>query len=348
MHFSNPQYFYLLWLIPALAVLLWYVARRRQRLLARFTAPELAGRLAAPFLPGMRGLRTLALLIALSFLILALTGPQYGKQAVILKREGRDIVFLLDTSLSMLADDIKPDRLSRARFEITSLLSRLEGDRVALVPFAGDAFTLCPLTTDYSAISLFMDGVDTDIISDPGTDIATALKVGGEAFDVKERKYKVLILITDGEQLEGDALAQAQKLREEGVRIYTIGIGTPDGVPIPVKDARGTVTDYKRDNKGEIVMSRLGEPLLVELAHAGGGEYYRAGRNSIELDRIFEDIKKLEKRELESKEFTLYQDRYQWFLGVALVLLFFEPLLLETRPKRSGMAVRSSGEGDRT
>ena len=199
MRFSDPQYFHLLWLVPALGLLLWTAARRRHRLLSRFATMELTRRLAVPFVPGVRGLRATALLAALTLLIVALARPQYGKQAVILKREGRDIVFLLDTSLSMLADDIKPDRLSRARFEITSLLSRLEGDRVSLVPFAGDAFVLCPLTTDYSALALFMDGVDTDIISQPGTNIARALKVGTEAFDRKEREYRVMILITDGE-----------------------------------------------------------------------------------------------------------------------------------------------------
>jgi len=341
MRFSDPQYFHLLWLVPALGLLLWAAARQRHRLLSRFATIKLTRRLAVPFITGVKGLRVTALLAALALLIVALARPQYGKQAVILKREGRDIVFLLDTSLSMLADDIKPDRLSRARFEITSLLSRLEGDRVSLVPFAGDAFVLCPLTTDYSALALFMDGVDTDVISQPGTNIARALESGVEAFDRKEREYRVMILITDGEQLEGDALEIARKISQQGIRLYAIGIGTQDGVPIPVRDSRGSVTDYKRDSRGEVVMSRLGEPLLVELAHAGGGEYYRAGRNAIELDRIFEDIKKLEKRELESREFSLYHDRYQWFLGAALLLLFFEPLLVETRRKKEET---SSGE----
>jgi len=334
MRFSDPQYFRLLWLVPAIGFLLWAAARHRRRLLSRFASAELTRRLAAPFLPAVRGLRAAALLAALILLIIALARPQYGKQAVILKREGRDIVFLLDTSLSMLADDIKPDRLSRARFEIISLLSRFEGDRVSLVPFAGDAFVLCPLTTDYSALALFMEGVDTDIISQPGTNIARALEAGLEAFDRKERKYRVMILITDGEELEGSALEIARKIREQGTRLYTIGIGTPDGVPIPVRDSRGRVTDYKRDSRGEVVMSRLSEPLLVDLAHAGGGEYYRASRNAVELDRVFEDIKKLEKRELESREFSLYHDRYQWFLGAAILLLFFEPLLVETRRKK--------------
>jgi len=334
MRFGDPQYFHFLWLMPAVCLLLWAAARRRHRLLTRFADLKLARQLAAPFLPGVRALRAAALLFALTLIIFALVRPQYGKQAVILKREGRDIVFLLDTSLSMLADDIKPDRLARARFEITSLLSRLEGDRVSLVPFAGDAFVLCPLTTDYSALALFMDGVDTDIISQPGTNIARALEIGADAFDRKEREYRVMILITDGEELEGDALETASKLRQQGIRLYAIGIGTPDGVPIPVRDARGAVTDYKRDSRGEVVMSRLGETLLVDLAHAGGGEYYRAGRNAIELDRIFEDIKKLEKRQLESREFSLYHDRYQWFLAAAILLLFFEPLLVETRRQR--------------
>jgi len=241
MRFSDPQYFHFLWLVPALGLLLWAAARRRHRLLSHFATIKLTRRLAVPFLTGVRGLRVTALLAALALLIVALARPQYGKQAVILKREGRDIVFLLDTSLSMLADDIKPDRLSRARFEITSLLSRLEGDRVSLVPFAGDAFVLCPLTTDYSALALFMDGVDTDIISQPGTNIARALESGVEAFDRKEREYRVMILITDGEQLEGDALEIARKISQQGIRLYAIGIGTQDGVPIPVRDSRGSM-----------------------------------------------------------------------------------------------------------
>ncbi|HUU27865.1 MAG TPA: VWA domain-containing protein [archaeon] len=330
MRFGDPQYFHLLWLVPLAALFLLAVARRRKRLLAGFANPGLIGRLADPVLPGVGFLRGVMVLAALTFAVVALARPQYGKKPVILKREGRDIVFLLDTSLSMLADDMQPDRLTRARFEIASLLDRLEGDRVGLVPFAGDAFVLCPLTTDYAALSLFLDGADTDIISQPGTNIARALQTGTEIFDRKEREYKVMVLITDGEQLEGDALETARKLSQEGIHLYAIGIGTPDGVPIPVKDAQGKVVDYKRDSRGEVVMSRLGEGLLVDLAHAGGGEYYRAGRSAIELDRIFEDIRKLEKRQLEAREFTLYHDRYQWFLGVALLLLIIEPLLWET------------------
>ena len=265
MRFDDPQMLHLLWLVPASAVLFWFTARRKRALLGRFAGQELVARLARPLLPGGRAVRTMLLLGALAMLIVALARPQYGKEAVILQREGRDLVFLLDTSLSMLADDIQPDRLSRARFEISSLLDRMQGDRVGLVPFAGDAFVLCPLTTDYAAVRLFLDGVDTEIISEPGTNLARALEVGGSAFDTKEREHRVMILITDGEELEGDALAAATGIREQGVRLYAIGIGTPDGVPIPVRDERGAVTDYKRDERGEVVMTRLGEQLLAWL-----------------------------------------------------------------------------------
>jgi len=333
MRFGDPQYFHFLWLVPFLAVFLWMVSRRRKKLAVEFAGQKLLERLADPILPGVSFLRAVMLLLGLVFLVVALARPQYGKKPVIVKREGRDIIFLLDTSTSMLADDLKPDRLTRARFEISSLLTKLEGDRVGLVPFAGDAFVLCPLTTDYSAISLFLDGVDTDIISEPGTNIARALEAGAQAFDQKERKYRVMVLITDGEELEGNALDQARKLRQDGIRVYTIGIGTPDGVPIPVKDSGGKVVDYKKDSQGQIVMSRLGEGLLVDLARAGGGEYYRAGRSNIELDRIFEDIKKLEKRQVEERELDLYYDRYQWFLGMAILLLFLEPILWESKRK---------------
>jgi Ca-activated chloride channel homolog len=334
MHFENPQYFHLLWIVPLMALFMWLVGRRKDRLLAGFASASLLGRLADPLRPGVGFLRSVMLLTALSLLVVCLARPQYGRQPVILKREGRDIVFLLDTSLSMLADDIKPDRLTRARFELNSLLGRLEGDRVALVPFAGDAFVLCPLTTDYAAVSMFVDGIDTGMISEPGTNIARALKAGGAAFDEQESKYRVMVLITDGEQLEGDALQMAGELRKAGIHLYAIGIGTPEGVPIPIKDAQGKVGDYKRDSRGEIVMSRLGEQLLADLAHTGGGEYYRAGTQALELDRIFEDIKKLEKRQIDSREFVLYHDRYQWFLSLAFVLLLVEPLLLEVRRRR--------------
>jgi Ca-activated chloride channel family protein len=328
-YFKNPEHFHFFWLVPLLAVFLWAASRRRKKLLERFGLPELIDRLSSKTFAGVGFARRVLVLAALAFLVFAAARPQYGKKPVILKREGRDIVFLLDTSLSMLAEDIKPNRLARARFEITSLLDRLEGDRVALVPFAGDANVLCPLTTDYDALGLFLDGVDTDIISLPGTDISRALKTGGEVFDSQQAKYKVIVLITDGEQLEGDALEVANSLKEQGVRLYAIGIGSTDGVPIPIKAGGGV--EHKRDEKNQVVISRLGEPLLIELAQTGGGEYYRAGREAIELERIFEDIKKLEKRELEAKDFTLYHDRYQWPLAVALVLLVVEAMLWDCR-----------------
>ncbi len=336
MKFDDPQMFHLLWLVPVMAVLLWLGSRRRVAMLSRFAGSGLLPRLSDPLLPGTRTLRGLFLLAALLLLVVALARPQYGKEAVILQREGRDIVFLLDTSLSMLADDVQPDRLSRARFEISSLLGRLQGDRVGLVPFAGDAFVLCPLTTDYSAVRLFLDGVDTDIISDQGTDIGRALEAGGAAFDAKEREYRVMILITDGEELEGNALELAKGLSQQGIRLYAIGIGTPEGVPIPLRDENGNVSDYKRDERGEVVMTRLGEPLLAELAAAGGGQYYRAGRGAIELERVFEDINRLEKRQLESREFSLYKDRYQWFLGFAILLMMLELLVIESLRGRRG------------
>ncbi|MBN2290437.1 MAG: VWA domain-containing protein [Candidatus Glassbacteria bacterium] len=329
-YFKDPEYFNLFWLVPLLALFLWWASRRRKRLLERFGRPDLLGRLSTTPLAGVGFARRVLVLAALVFLIFAVARPQYGKKPVILKREGRDIVFLLDTSLSMLAEDIKPNRLARARFEIVSLLGRLEGDRVALVPFAGDAVVLCPLTTDYDALGLFLEGADTDIISLPGTDISRALKAGAGVFDQEQAKYKVMVLITDGEQLEGDALEVVSSLKEKGIRLYAIGIGSTEGVPIPLKEAGGGA-GHKRDDNSQVVISRLGEALLVELARSGGGEYYRAGREAIELDRIFEDIKKLEKRELEARDFTLYHDRYQWPLGIALVLLLAESLLWDGR-----------------
>jgi Ca-activated chloride channel family protein len=271
------------------------------------------------------------LLVSVFFLILTFARPQFGERLQIMKRRGIDLLIALDTSLSMLAEDIKPNRLERAKHEIANLIERLRGDRVGLLAFAGDSFVQCPLTTDYGAAKMFLDAMDTDMIPEPGTAIGTAIEKALEAFVKQERKYKVLLLLTDGEDHVSDPIGSAKKAAEEGVRIYTIGLGTRKGEPIPIRDARGNVEEYKRDRKGEVVMTKLDEATLQKVALLTDGKYYRSTMGEGELEKIYEDISKLEKKEFEAKEFTQYEDRFQYFLIFAIVLLSVEALLTDRR-----------------
>jgi Ca-activated chloride channel family protein len=233
-------------------------------------------------------------------------------------------MIVLDCSLSMETEDIKPNRLEKARNQIKNFMKNLRGDRVGLVAFAGDAFVQCPLTLDYGAASLFLDNVDTGIIPEPGTAIGEAIKTAAGAFNKKERKYKLLVLITDGEDHEGDPVAAAQDAAGEGIIIYTIGIGTRKGEPIPLKDDQGKLREFKKDGSGTVVVSRLDEVTLEKIALAGGGKYFRATTGELELDAIHEDIGAMEKKALSGRFFTQMEDRFQIPLLIGILLILGE------------------------
>jgi Ca-activated chloride channel family protein len=336
MRIAQIDYIYvLLALLPLLAVFYWLVLKMKRRALRRFGNLELIRKLSLSFSPRKQRWKIALLLLGLFFLLFSLARPQLGTRLTLMKREGVDIVIALDCSLSMLAQDFKPSRLEKAKQEVNGLISRMQGDRVGLVAFSGVAFVQCPLTLDYSAAGMFLDIMDENLIPQPGTAVGDAIRTSVGAFNQKERKYKVLILLTDGEDHGSDPIEAAEEAAAEGIRIYTIGIGSVQGEPVPVKNQRGMVTGYKKDREGNVVVSKLDETTLQKIALTTGGKYYHATSGEIELEKIYSEISKMEKKELEGKLMTQYEDRYQIFLLLAIVCLTIESLISERRSKKA-------------
>jgi len=329
--FAQSGYLYLLFLLPLLGVFLWVVRRLRKRALSRFTDPAILERLAESASRRKELLKMVTLLAALALLMVGMANPQIGTRLEEVKQEGVDLFIALDVSLSMKAEDIKPNRLEKAKFEIRNLIDRLKGDRIGLIVFAGDAYTQFPLTTDYGAAFLFLDVVDTDVVPVPGTSIGAAIERAVESFDFNEPTTKVLVMITDGENTEGDALEAAGAAANKGVRLYTIGMGSPDGSPIPIYDQAGRQTDFKRDKSGGVVVTKLDEISLQKIADTGSGVYFRASNTQDELNETYSSINALEKREFGTTQFTDYEDRFQYFLAAVLALLVLELLVSEKK-----------------
>lgn len=335
MRFAEIDYIYvLLALLPLLTIFFWLVLKMKKNAMQRFGNLVLMERLASSFSPKKQRWKIVLLLLGIFFLLFSLARPQLGTRLTLMKREGVDIVIAMDCSLSMLAEDFKPSRLEKAKQEVNGLISRMRGDRVGLVAFAGVAFIQCPLTLDYSAAQMFLDIMDTDLIPAPGTAVGDAIRTSVKAFNQKERKYKVLVLLTDGEDHDSDPLGAAEEAAAEGIKIYTIGIGSVQGEPIPLKNRRGEVTGYKKDAEDNVVVSKLDETTLQKVALTTGGKYYHATSGEMELDKIYDEISKMEKKELEGKLMTQYEDRYQIFLFLSILCLTGEFLLSERRGRK--------------
>ncbi len=336
--FAHQEYLYLLGLIPVFVVLFVLVARARKNAMKRFGSLEILPRLAESASKPKRAIKSVVFLLALAIIIIAFANPQIGTRLQEVKQEGVDIFIALDVSLSMKAEDIKPNRLEKAKFEIRNLIDRLAGDRIGMIVFAGESFTQFPLTTDYSGAKLFLDVIDVDAVPIPGTSIGTAIARAMESFDspdgmpsAKEATTKVLVIITDGENTEGDAMIAAEDAGKKGIRIYTIGMGSPGGTPIPLYNASGQQTDFKRDRLGSIVMTKLDEVSLEKIASLGNGAYYRGTNNQDELNEIYKAINALQKREFGTKQFTDYESRFQPFLAAGILLLILELFISEKK-----------------
>ena len=333
MRFGNPDAFWLLLLIPVLAGFFAWSFWRKNQLLRRFAETEMLKRMVAGTSTARQLLKMTLLLLAVFFLILALARPQWGTKMELMKRRGLDVVVAMDVSLSMYAEDIKPNRLARSKAEIGRFVDQLGGDRVALVAFAGDAFLQCPLTSDYSAFRIFLDVLDPNLIETQGTDIGTAIETSVKAFDPTDRKYRVMLLLTDGEDHSGFAEKAAEEAAKEGVIIYTVGIGLTSGVPIPVRDENGQVS-YKKDADGNIVASRMDPELLQKIAQMTGGKFYHAEPGHYELLDVMKEINGMEKRETDADKFTRFEDRFQIPLAIALALLIAEMLISDRRGRK--------------
>jgi Ca-activated chloride channel homolog len=333
---AEPGRLWLLLLVPAVIGVFVYAQWRRQSLLARLGNIELLNRLSAGVSTGLRWFRTTLYAVALGWIVIAAARPQWGRETQLVDTVGLDLVILLDTSLSMLAQDVAPDRLAAAKQEIGTFVERLTGDRVAIVPFAGSAFVQCPLTTDYSAIKLFLSSISTNTIATPGTDIARAIRTGHAAFVEEDgTRHRAMILVTDGEGHELEpVMAAAQMVADAGIRIYAIGIGSPEGELIPIE--RAGRTDFLRDSQGNVVKTRLDEATLQQIAVETDGAYYRASPDAMELEDILEDIDELERSFGSEEQLISRVDRFQWPLGFGVILLLIVPFIPERRMRGDG------------
>jgi Ca-activated chloride channel family protein len=271
------------------------------------------------------------LLLAYTSLIVGLADPQTGSKLEKIKRRGVDLIIALDVSNSMLAQDIKPSRLERAKQAISKLIDNLENDRIGLIVFAGKAYTQMPITTDYAAAKLFLSTINPGQIPVQGTAIGEAIEQGVRSFGVSKQS-KAIILITDGENHEDDAIAKAQEAASKGIAIYAIGMGLPDGAPIPIYNA-GIQIGYKKDQDGNTIITRLDEKMLKDIAIAGNGIFVRANNTQAGLSKVFDQVNKMQKSEYDSQVFSDYEDRYQIFLIVALLLLLSEIFIFERKGK---------------
>jgi Ca-activated chloride channel homolog len=334
--FIQSSWLWLLWLIPPLAALYALAASRRRAALRRFAEERFMGHLVPGRSPARNALRIGLIGVALVLAIFSLAGPSWGFSWEKVERRGVDLVVALDLSRSMLAQDVGPDRLTAAKREIRDLLSLLEGDRVGLVVFAGSAFIQCPLTLDYNAFEVFLSQLDPGWVPIGGTDLGAAVRTATETFIAEERSGRAVVLITDGEDHGGALREAAQEAKAEGVHVFVVGIGSPEGVPIPDGDG-GFIKDG-----GRVVLSKLDEGALKELAMTTGGSYVRSVSGMADLEQIYlEDIKQtLESRALTSSRQRRSEERFQWFLLPAFLLLFAEPLF---GPRRSRAARRASG-----
>jgi Ca-activated chloride channel family protein len=321
---------WLLALIPMWAVF-QALHRRRQIQLGKLVAETHWSTLlsALPFRQNRQ--RTLLRLLAAGLLIVALARPQWGFHWEEVKQRGLNILVLLDTSKSMLAEDIKPNRLQQAQWAVRDLLDELQGDKVGLIAFAGGSFLQCPLTVDYAAFMMQLDDLYAGIIPKGGTDTGAALKTALASFEAESAADNVVILISDGEDHEGRPLAMVDELKKNGVRVFSVGVGTAEGELIPVRDQAGRVS-FLKDRDDNVVKTRLQEQVLRDLALKTGGFYVRSAPGDFGLDRIYkEGIASLQTAEQESRRARVYEERFPWFVGAALLVLLLEAAVLERR-----------------
>ncbi len=324
MRFGAPEFIkWLLLIIPLAALAIWMHRRHAARL-----AGLISSKVWNPVIPGYNAKRvrrrTILRLLALFCILLALTRPQWGYKMEEVKQRGLDIIVVLDTSKSMLAADIKPNRLQQAQWAVRDFAHHLKGDRIGLVAFAGSSFLQCPVTVDYAAFTMTLNDLYAGIIPKGGTAIAQALKTAEESFDPESGADRVIILITDGEDHEGDPEKIAKRLKEKQIKLFSIGVGTASGELIPAADGHG----YLKDSNGQVVKSTLNETLLEKLASETGGFYVRSAPGDFGLDRIYQlGISKLERDEQETRLAKIYKERFGWFVAAALLFLLAETLI---------------------
>lgn len=333
MNLAHPWVLHFLWLAPLTGILFIVYNRQKTRAMERFADPELLRRLTGDIRRGRRILRSACLLAALILLILALAGPRWGSHYQEVSQKGVDIMIVLDVSRSMLVEDVEPDRLERAKREISDFIRVVQGDRVGLVAFAGAAFTQCPLTLDYGALNMFLTALSPDMVPVPGTDLGAAIQTAMSSFDSTSETDKVILLITDGEDNERRGLDAAREAAKKGIKIFVFGIGDPSGGPIPSADGKG---GFKKDAEGQLILSKLDEQGLKEIASTTGGTYVRSVAGDLDLDILyFDGIKqRTEAADLKSGKIKVHEERFTLFVLASFILLFLEGLIREVGKER--------------
>lgn len=328
--FAHPEYLNALYLLPVMIIIFWLLYKNKNRLLEKFADKELHSVVVSSYSNVKNYFKFGVIIIAFVCLILAAANPQVGTKLQEVKQTGIDVFILLDVSRSMTAEDIKPNRLEKAKYQISNLIQKLQGDRIGLIIFAGKAYIQFPLTTDYSAAGLFLSAVDVNSVPYPGTAINSAINLAVESFD-SSATSKVIIAITDGEDHAGDVMDAVNEAVAQDIRIYTIGLGSTGGVPIPMYNTRGDMIGFKKDNEGNTVLTKLDEAGLKQIAATGSGKYFRGNNYEDYLDKIYNDLSELKKSEFGVKKVTDYEDRFYYFLILAIFLLIIELFISEKK-----------------
>lgn len=339
-HFEHIHLLWLLLAIPVLTLLFVALRLRNKKRMANYVEPRLSPILAPDASRRRPYVKFGLLMLALACLIVALANPQIGTKISKGERRGADIALCIDVSNSMMAEDIQPNRLERSKRSLTTLLNGMAGDRVSLIVFAGSSYIQMPLTSDYSAAKMFIDQIDCKMVQAQGTAIGDAINKAMESFgygdpdrEWSKKSTRAIIVISDGENHEDDAVEAAKDAASEGVMVCTIGMGLPQGAPIP-EYRNGVMTGYKKDRDGQTITTQLNESMLAEIAQAGKGQYVRAGNINAGLDDILKQIEKLDKESFGEAMFSEYESRYQYPLALGILLLVAELLLLEKKNKK--------------
>lgn len=331
--FEHPNALYLLLLIPVLAFIYLYLAKRRKKALEQFGNTELLNELMPNVSFKRPTIKFYIMLLAFILMIITIAGPQYGSKLQTVKRKGIELIIALDVSNSMMAQDIEPNRLERAKRAIARLVDKLHNDRIGFIVFAGEAYVQLPITTDYPSAKMFLNSISTDIVGKQGTAIGSAITKGINSFTKENEDInRAIIVITDGENHDDDPIAAAAAAVENNIKVYTVGMGLPKGAPIPVIGGRSN--EFMKDRDGNVVISKLDENTLQKIAITGNGAYIPANNIRNGINNLVDELGELEKSELEAKVYTDYDDQFQYFAALALLLIILEFLILERKNRR--------------
>ncbi|MRI01356.1 VWA domain-containing protein [Kriegella sp. EG-1] len=324
-------YFYLLFIVPVLVVLFILLQIWKKRTQNKFADSVLLKRLTPSKSNFKSTLKLILFLLGISSLTLGLVNPKIGTKLETVKREGVDIVFAIDVSKSMLAEDIAPNRLEKAKRLVSEIINQLASDRIGIIAYAGQAYPQLPITTDYGAAKMFLQNMNTDMLTSQGTAINAAIDLATTYYDDEEQTNRVLFVISDGEDhSEGTTIDAVEEATEAGIRIFTIGVGKSKGAPIPIK-RKGVVESLKKDSKGEVVITKLNQEVLIDIAEEGNGEYIDGSNTEEAVNYIKDQLLQMDKKEFEAKQFAEYKDQFQWFLAAGLLFLFIDIFVLNRK-----------------